>query len=209
MDRGLLIIVSGFSGAGKGAIVRGIISKYDNYALSVSATTRQPREGEIDGKHYFFISKEEFEKRIAEDKLLEFARYVDNYYGTPKEYVEQMLDAGKDVILEIEMQGAMKVKSKVPGAITVFVSTKDADTLQNRLKGRGTETLEQIEKRLERAVEESDLMNQYDYLLVNDDLVSAIDNLHDIVCSEHKRSKYNLAFISEIQKDLKVKFGKK
>ena len=209
MNRGLLIIVSGFSGAGKGAIVRGIISKYDNYALSVSATTRQPRAGEIDGKHYFFISKEVFEGRIADDKLLEFARYVDNYYGTPKDYVEQMLAEGKDVILEIEMQGAMKVKSKVPDAITVFVSTKDAATLQNRLKGRGTETLEQIDKRLERAVEESDLMNQYDYLLINDDLDTAIKTLHDIVCSEHMRSKYNLDFISEIQKDLKIKFGNK
>ncbi|MBQ0146065.1 MAG: guanylate kinase, partial [Lachnospiraceae bacterium] len=167
MKRGLLVIVSGFSGAGKGSIVRGLIRKHDNYALSVSATTRQPRDGEIDGRDYFFISKSQFEKMIAEDRLLEFAKYVDNYYGTPADYVEGMLNQGKDVILEIEMQGAMKVKCRIPEAVTVFVSTKDAETLQARLKGRGTETLEQIGKRLERAVEEADLMMHYDYILIN------------------------------------------
>ncbi len=208
MKRGLLIIVSGFSGAGKGSIVRGLIRKHDNYALSVSATTRQPRDGEIDGRDYFFISKSQFEKMIAEDRLLEFAKYVDNYYGTPADYVDSMLNQGKDVILEIEMQGAMKVKCRIPDAVTVFVSTKDAETLQARLKGRGTETLEQIGKRLERAVEEADLIKQYDYILINDDLDGAIDTLHGIICTEHKRTSYNDDFITEIQKDLKTRFGK-
>lgn len=207
MDRGLLIIVSGFSGAGKGSIVKKLLSKYDNYALSISATTRQPRNGETDGKEYFFVSKETFEKKISEDGLIEFAQYVGNYYGTPKEYVEKMLSEGKDVILEIEMQGALKVKFKMPDTITVFVSTKDSDTLKKRLNGRGTETLEQIDKRLSRAVEEADFINQYDYLLINDNLDQAVDELHNIICSEHKRVKFNTDFIEKIQKDLKANYG--
>ena len=208
MDRGLLIIVSGFSGAGKGSIVKKLINKYDNYALSISATTRQPRNGETDGKEYFFVSKETFEKKISEDGLIEFAQYVGNYYGTPKEYVEKMLSEGKDVILEIEMQGALKVKFKMPDTITVFVSTKDSDTLKKRLNGRGTETLEQIDKRLSRAVEEADFINQYDYLLINDNLDQAVDELHNIIRSEHKRVKFNTDFIEKIQKDLKANYGK-
>lgn len=207
MNRGLLIIVSGFSGAGKGSIVRELIKKYDNYALSISATTRMPRDGEINGREYFFISKEEFKQKIAEDGFIEFAQYVDNFYGTPKEYVEKMLSEGKDVILEIEMQGALKVKCKLQDTVTVFVSTKDSETLRVRLKGRGTETLEQIDKRLSRAVEEADFMNQYDYLLINDDLSQAVEELHNIICSEHKRIKFNHDFIDTIQKDLKSNFG--
>lgn len=207
MDKGLLIIVSGFSGAGKGAIVREIMRKHNDYGLSVSATTRQPRPGEIDGKHYFFISRDEFEKKIAGDELLEYAGYVDNYYGTPREYVEKMLEQGMNVILEIEMQGAMKVKARMPEAITVFVSTTDVDTLESRLNGRGTESGEQIRKRLERAVEESDYMMQYDYLLVNDNLEETADILDGIVRAEHKKTKYNLDFISSIQKELKFRFG--
>ncbi len=207
MKRGLLIIVSGFSGAGKGAIVRGLISKYDKYVLSVSATTRNPRNGEQNGKDYFFITKEDFEKKISEEDFLEYAKYVDNYYGTPKNYVNSMRDAGKDVILEIEMQGAMQVKSIIPDAVTVFVTTKDADTLFKRLSGRGTETPEQVEKRLMRAVEETEYMTRYDYLLVNDNLSEAIDNLNSIVSCEHCKSKLNTDFISGIKNELNSKFG--
>lgn len=207
MKRGLLIIVSGFSGAGKGAIVRGLISKYDKYALSVSATTRNPRNGEQNGKDYFFITKEDFETKISNEDFLEYAKYVDNYYGTPKDYVDSMRDSGKDVILEIEMQGAMKVKSIIPDAVTVFVTTKDADTLYKRLSGRGTETPEQVEKRLIRAAEETEYMSQYDYLLVNDNLSEAIDNLNAIVRCEHCKSKFNKEFISSIKEDLSNKFG--
>lgn len=208
MDKGLLVIVSGFSGAGKGTLVKGLIKKYDNYALSISATTRKPREGETDGKEYFFLTNETFEKMISEDKLIEYARYVGNYYGTPKDYVERQLDEGKDVILEIEIQGAMKVKAKMPNTVLVFVSTKDAETLQSRLQGRGTETLEQIENRLSRAIEEADLMNGYDYLLINDDRELAIDELHSIIQNEHHKIAYNSDFIDRIQKDLKLHFGK-
>lgn len=209
MDKGLLIIVSGFSGAGKGAIVKEIMRKHNDYGLSVSATTRQPRPGEIEGVHYFFISKEDFEKRIADDELLEYARYVDNYYGTPREYVEQMLDRGMNVILEIEMQGAMKVKARMPEAITVFVSTEDVDTLESRLNGRGTESGEQIRKRLERAVEESDYMMQYDYVLINDDLEKTAETLDGIVRAEHNKTKFNTDFIYSMQKELKSRFGNK
>ncbi|MDO4938532.1 MAG: guanylate kinase [Lachnospiraceae bacterium] len=208
MKRGLLIIVSGFSGAGKGTIVRGVISRYDNYALSVSATTRRPRNGEIDGKDYFFISRDEFESKISNDELIEYASYVGNYYGTPKDYVDSMLDSGKDVILEIEMQGAMKVKARMPEAILVFVSAPDAGTLQRRLAGRGTENPEQVSKRLMRAVEETEYMKDYDYILVNDDLEKSIDCLNSIVHSEHCRSKHNSDFIECIRKDLKDNFGR-
>lgn len=208
MNKGLLVIVSGFSGAGKGTLVKGLIQKYDNYALSISATTRKPREGEVDGKDYFFITTEAFEKMISEDNLVEYAKYVGNYYGTPKDYVQKMLDEGKDVILEIEMQGAMKVRGKIPETVLVFVSTKDAETLQHRLHERGTETLEQIENRLSRAIEEADLMNSYDYLVINDDKETAIDELHSIIQNEHRRMSYNSEFIDKIQKDLKMHFGK-
>jgi len=209
MDRGLLVIVSGFSGAGKGSLVKGLLKKYDNYALSISATTRQPRPGEVDGREYFFLTTEEFEKKIADDNLIEYAKYVGNYYGTPKDYVERMLNSGKDVILEIEMQGAMKVKKKMANTVSLFVSTKDADTLRDRLTGRGTETLEQIENRLIRAVDEADLMYNYDYLVINDDLATSVDDIHNIICSEHKKIKHNMEFIDKIQRDLKMHFGER
>lgn len=125
-ERGILIVVSGFSGSGKGTIMNEIMRKYDNYALSVSATTRNPRPGETDGKEYFFKTVEEFEKMIAKDELIEYARYVDNYYGTPRAYVEEQLDAGKDVILEIEIQGALKVKEKFPDTLLLFVTPPTA-----------------------------------------------------------------------------------
>ena len=208
MERGLLVIVSGFSGAGKGTLVKGLIGKYDNYALSISATTRQPRNGETHGREYFFVSTEEFEQMIADDRLIEYARYVGNYYGTPRDYIEDMMNQGKDVILEIEMQGAMKVKAKFPNTLTIFVSTKDASTLKQRLQGRGTATLEQIENRLTRAVDEADLMNGYDYLLINDEYETAIEELNTIIQTEHKRIHYNEEFITKIQRDLKSQFGK-
>ena len=142
--RGILIVVSGFSGAGKGTVMRALLEKYDNYALSISATTRNPREGEVDGREYFFKTTEEFEKMIAQDELIEYARYVNNYYGTPKAYVEEQLAAGKDVILEIEIQGALKIKKKFPEAVLIFVTPPSAGELRNRLAGRGTETPEKI-----------------------------------------------------------------
>ena len=137
--QGILIVVSGFSGAGKGTLMKALMNRYsERYALSVSATTRSPREGEKNGVEYFFRTKEEFEKMIAKDELIEYAKYVDNYYGTPKAYVEEQLSAGKDVILEIEIQGALKIKEKFPDTLLLFVTPPDADTLKERLIGRGT-----------------------------------------------------------------------
>ena len=142
--RGLLVVVSGFSGAGKGTLIRELLRQYPNYRLSVSATTRAPRAGEEDGKDYFFVSRERFEEMIAGHKLIEYASYVGNYYGTPRDYVEEMLAAGNDVILEIEIQGALKVKDIFPEAVFVFVAPPDAETLEQRLTGRGTENAETI-----------------------------------------------------------------
>ena len=156
-QRGILIVVSGFSGAGKGTLMKELMKRYEEtYALSVSATTRNPREGEVDGREYFFKTTEEFEKMIAKEELIEYARYVENYYGTPRTYVEQQLEAGKDVILEIEIQGALKVKERFPDTLLLFVTPPSAKELRRRLVGRGTETMEVIESRLARAVEESE-----------------------------------------------------
>lgn len=201
--KGILIVVSGFSGAGKGTIMKELLKKYDNYALSVSATTRAPRPGEVDGREYFFKTKEEFEKMIAQDELIEYASYVDNYYGTPKAYVEEQLEAGKDVILEIEIQGALKVKKKMPDTLLLFVTPPSVEELRHRLIGRGTETMEVIESRLERAREEAEGMTDYDYLVINDDLGICVDDVHEVICAEHLRSFRNLEFIEHMKEELK------
>ena len=202
-EKGILIVVSGFSGSGKGTLMKELLARYpDTYALSVSATTRAPREGEADGREYFFVSKDEFEKMIAKGELIEYARYVENYYGTPREYVEKMLDEGKDVILEIEIQGALKVKKAFPDTLLLFVTPPNATELKKRLVGRGTETLEIIKSRLDRACEEAEGMNSYDYLIVNDDLNACVEKMHEIIQGEHHRSFRNEAFMKEIKEDL-------
>ena len=144
MSKGVLTVVSGFSGAGKGTVMKRLLEKYENYALSISVTTRKPREGERDGIEYFFRTREEVEAMIQEDQLLEHAEYVGNYYGTPRFYVEDMLSQGKNVILEIEIQGAMKIKEKIPEAVLVFVTPPTIEELRSRLTGRGTETADVI-----------------------------------------------------------------
>ena len=202
-ERGILIVVSGFSGSGKGTIMNEIMRKYDNYALSVSATTRNPRPGETDGKEYFFKTVEEFEKMIAKDELIEYARYVDNYYGTPRAYVEEQLDAGKDVILEIEIQGALKVKEKFPDTLLLFVTPPTAEELRHRLVGRGTETMDVIDFRMNRAKEEALGMDRYDYLLINDMVDECVEEMHQIIRGEHRRSYRNMAFIERMKEELK------
>ncbi|MEY8412087.1 guanylate kinase [Lachnospiraceae bacterium 62-26] len=201
--RGILIVVSGFSGSGKGTIMKEIMNRYDNYALSVSATTRKPRPGEEDGREYFFRSTEEFEKMIAKDELIEYARYVDNYYGTPRAYVEEQLEAGKDVILEIEIQGALKVKEKFPDTLLLFVTPPTAAELRERLVGRGTETMDVIDFRMKRAKEEAEGMGRYDYLIINDVLDECVKEMHQIIQGEHRRSFRNEAFIERMQEELK------
>lgn len=201
--KGILIVVSGFSGAGKGTLMKEIMKQYDNYALSISATTRAPREGEVHGKEYFFSTVDEFEKMIANNELIEYAKYVDNYYGTPRAYVEQKLEEGKDVILEIEIQGALKVKEKFPETLLLFVTPPTVEELRRRLIGRGTETMEVIENRMKRAVEESEDMDQYDYLVINDDLQTCVREMHQIIQEEHKRTFRNIDFIEQIKRELK------
>ena len=176
-NKGILTVVSGFSGAGKGTIMKRLMEKYDNYALSVSATTRAPRPGEEEGREYFFRTVEEFEKMIAKEQLIEYAKYVDNYYGTPRAYVEEQLEAGKDVILEIEIQGALKVKEKFPETLLLFVTPPSARELKDRLVKRGTESMEVILSRMERAREEAKGMDRYDYLVINDVLEDCVDEV--------------------------------
>ena len=203
-NRGILTVVSGFSGAGKGTLMKRLLEKYDNYSLSISATTRAPRDGEEHGREYFFHSKEEFEELISQDALIEYAQYVENYYGTPKAYVEKQLAAGRDVILEIEIQGALKVKEKMPDTLLMFVTPPTAAELKRRLTDRGTETPEVIESRLRRASEEAEGMPLYDYVLINDDLEECVDRLHGIIQSQHNTVKNSAPFIEKITSEVAV-----
>ncbi len=204
MSKGVLTVVSGFSGAGKGTVMKRLIQKYDDYALSISVTTRNPREGERDGIEYFFKTKEEVEAMIENDEFLEYARYVDNYYGTPRFYVEEMLAKGKNVILEIEIQGAMQIKAKNQEAVLVFVTPPSFEELRNRLVGRGTETADVIESRLRRASEEAEGMPSYDYILVNDQVEDCVDRLHQIILSERAKAQRNEEFINTIQQEARI-----
>lgn len=202
--KGILIVVSGFSGAGKGTLMKELLKKYpDDYALSISATSRKPREGEQEGVEYFFKTREEFEKMIEGEELVEYAQYVGNYYGTPKAYVEEQLEAGKDVILEIEIQGALKIKEKFPQTVLMFVTPPSAEELKNRLVERGTEDMETIERRLSRAVEEAEGIEAYDYLVVNDILELCVEEMHQIISNEHTRISRNLPAIEQMREELK------
>lgn len=204
-NRGILTVVSGFSGSGKGTIMKELMKKYDDsYALSISATTRNPRPGETDGVEYFFRTREQFEQMIEEDALIEYAQFVGNYYGTPKAYVEEQLEAGKDVILEIEIQGALKVREKFPDTLLLFVTPPSAGELKNRLVGRGTETMDVIESRLARAVEEAEGIESYDYLVVNDILEECVEEVHQIIKNEHYRVNRNTTAIQEMRNELKA-----
>lgn len=204
-NEGILIVVSGFSGAGKGTLMKRLVEEFDGYSLSISATTREPRPGEEDGREYFFLSREQFEKRIADHALIEHAEYCGNYYGTPKDYVERELAAGRDVILEIEIQGALKIKEQYPGALLLFVSTPDAAELRRRLSGRGTETAEVIRARLDRAAKEAEGIEAYDYIVINDDLETCVKELHGIIAAAHHAPGRNEAFIKKMRRELEGK----
>ena len=201
-QQGILVVVSGFSGAGKGTLMKELLKRYDNYALSVSATTRQPREGEKDGEDYFFVNREYFQQMIEEGRLVEYAQYVNHYYGTPRDYVEKKMAEGKDVILEIEIQGALKVKKRFPDALLIFVTAPSAGELLRRLVGRGTETIEVINARLRRAAEEASGMEAYDYLLINDEIDACVEQMHQLITLQHSKTCYHLDFLSRMREEL-------
>ncbi len=200
--QGSLTVISGFSGAGKGSIMRELLKSHPEYALSVSVTTRKPRPGEVDGKDYFFLSQEEFDRLVEEDGLLEHAGYVDHCYGTPRAYVEKAMAEGKDVLLEIEVQGARQVKEKRSDAILLFVTPPSAGELEQRLVGRGTETPEVIKERMQRAAKEAQEMSWYDYLIVNDNLEEAVELVHRTIQEAKNAPLRRKAFIEEITKEL-------
>ena len=202
---GVLSVISGFSGVGKGTIVKKLVAEED-YALSISATSRAPREGEVHGREYFFLTRDEFHSMIESDGLIEWAEYVNNFYGTPREYVEERLAEGKDVILEIEPQGALKIKEKYPEAVLIFVVPPNAKELEKRLIGRGTEETGTIKKRLKRAAEETEYIDNYEYIVVNDNLDDAVRDIHHIIqAASHTRMRAE-GFIETLTDDLKKSF---
>ena len=198
--KGIIAVISGFSGAGKGTVVGELTEKY-GYVVSVSATTRKPREGEEEGKSYFFKTKEEFERMIEADELIEYAQYVDNYYGTPKAYVMEQINQGKDVLLEIEMQGALKVREKFPEVSLIFITPPSVKELRRRLEKRGTEEAEVIDRRVARAKEECAYMEAYDYIVENAGLDECVASLHGLLQAIHFSQRNQKDLIEKIRKD--------
>ena len=200
-DKGLLVVISGFSGAGKSTLTKKLLADYD-YGYSVSATTRTPREGEVDGKDYHFISREAFEKLLRDDALLEHNEYVGNYYGTPKDPVMKDLEEGKDVILEIDVNGARQVKKAYPEAVLIFVTAPSAKELAQRLVGRGTESKDVVEKRLRQSLKETNDALSYDYIIIKDDLDETAEHLNSLIRDQHMRlsqqGKYLDTFVKEM-----------
>ena len=202
-ERGLLIVFSGPSGVGKGTVRQEIFSTPDHkFEYSVSMTTRQKRPGEVDGVDYFFRTREEFEELIKNGQMLEYAEYVGNYYGTPLTYVNETLDKGIDVFLEIEVQGALQVKKKVPDGVFIFLTPPDLDDLKDRLVGRGTDSEEVIRQRIERAKEEIALMREYDYAVVNDEVPLAAERVKRIIEAEHFRVDRVIGRYNDMIKDI-------
>lgn len=182
-----LYVISGSSGVGKGTVLKGFMAKHPDFMLSISCTTRKPREGEIDGVNYFFLSKEDFMKNIEEEKFLEWAEFAGNFYGTKKKYVQQCLADGMNVILEIETNGALQVKKKMPEAVLIFIAPPSPEALENRLRGRHTEDEETIQKRLREVKKELECAKKYDYRVINDNLDNAIIELEKIIAGEQKK----------------------
>ena len=185
--KGLLVVFTGPSGCGKGTIMKQLLERYDDIALSVSMTTRKPRPGEIDGFHYHFVTHEQFEQMIADNGFLEYAKYSDNYYGTPAAPVQKLLDEGKNVMLEIEVQGGEKVMDKCPDAVSIFIDVPSFEELERRLRGRGTETEDVIEGRLKAARYELSRIFRYQYVVLNDEVEAAVARVRAIIEAEHMR----------------------
>ena len=204
LDRkGLLLVVSGPSGAGKGTICKALLNKNDKIKLSVSATTRKPRNGEVHGVNYFFIEKEEFTKMIENGEFLEYAQIYDNFYGTPKAAIIECLEKGQDVILEIEMQGAKQIKEVYPEGVFIFVLPPSLEELKSRIVGRGTETAEEIEKRFSCAFEEINQIVNYDYFIVNEDVEKSVNDIEAIICAEkNKVTRYKNNIIDKFKEEL-------
>ena len=201
--KGLLLVVSGPSGAGKGTICKALLNKNDQIKLSVSATTRKPRNGEVHGVNYFFIEKEEFTKMIENGKFLEYAQIYDNFYGTPKAAIIECLEKGQDVILEIEMQGARQIKEVYPEGVFIFVLPPSLEELKSRIVGRGTETQEEIEKRFSCAFEEINQIVNYDYFIVNEDIEKSVSDVEAIICAEkNKVTRYKNNIIDKFKEEL-------
>ena len=201
--KGLLLVVSGPSGAGKGTICKALLNKNDQIKLSVSATTRKPRNGEVHGVNYFFIEKEEFAKMIENGEFLEYAQIYDNFYGTPKAAIIECLEKGQDVILEIEMQGARQIKEVYPEGVFIFVLPPSLEELKSRIVGRGTETQEEIEKRFSCAFEEINQIVNYDYFIVNEDIEKSVSDVEAIICAEkNKVTRYKSNIIDKFKEEL-------
>ena len=203
--KGKLLVLSGLSAAGKGTIVNEILRRFDNYAISISATTRDKRANEVEGKDYFFVNKDRFNEMIKNNELLEYANYVGNFYGTPKKYVEDKLESGVNVILEIEMQGALQVKKIYDEAVLVFIIPKDAKTQRERLVSRGRDNKEQIEERIKQAVIDADYAKHYDYIIINDDLEDTVKDIEEIVEGVYDKNKNQIGYktLEKIVRDIK------
>ena len=185
--KGLLVVYSGFSGVGKGTIMKEMLKREESFRLSVSATTRAPRPGEVDGREYYFITKEKFLSMIDYDEFLEYAQYADNYYGTPQKAVEDMLNEGYNVFLEIEVQGGVQIMEKCPDCLSIFIVPPSLEVLEQRLRGRGTETEEVIEKRMKTALVEQGYTSQYDFVVENDIVEKTVDDIINIVKKEKEK----------------------
>lgn len=198
IDKGMIITVSGPSGSGKGTVLGELIKRRGDVKISVSMTTRQKRNGEIDGVNYYFVNKEYFKKKINAGSMLEYAEYAGNYYGTPKEPVDEMLKAGKAVILEIDVQGADKIKEIYPNVIRIFIMPPSVSVLERRLRGRNTEDEETINHRLVIAKGEMRMASEYDFIVVNDELESAVKDIETIIDAERLKASRNKKFLSEV-----------